>query len=139
MVEAWRRCFRAGLAPQLSDDALHALHAGLLGDDAALVQGCTILPWLDPLVPVEAACPVGYAGWQGDGLATVGEVDEYFAAVCTRMDELLGGPAECRALLIWWDDTPREEARRDLLAEVENELRQRAAAEAADKGGKPPW
>lgn len=142
MLESWRRCFRVGLAPQLSDAALHALHAGLSGDDAALLQGQTTQPPPSPAwqgLPVEAACPIGYAGWQGEGLVTVGEVEEFFSAVCARTDLLLGGPGECRWLLNFWDDTPRETARRALLAEVEAELRQRAAAEAADKGGKPPW
>ncbi len=107
------------------------------------MQGRTVEPFSvaegGALHEVEAACPIGYAGWQGDGLATVGEVDEFFAATCARMDTLLHEEAGCRILLNFWDDTPREEARRLLLMEVEAELRQRAAAEAADKGGKPPW
>ena len=68
--------------------------------------------------PVEAACALGYCGWQGDGLETVGEVEEFFARACFEADQRLGEPAACRWFLNWFDDTPRDEMRRELLAEV---------------------
>jgi hypothetical protein len=74
---------------------------------------------------VEAACAVAYAGWQGDGLETVGEVDGFFARVCFASDQALGEPASCRYFLNWVDGTERCEMRRLLLAEVQLVLAER--------------
>jgi hypothetical protein len=129
-MESWRKVWREGLAPQLSNPALTALRRALLTDDARLIQGATTSP--PPLQcvadwPVEAACVLGYCGWQGDGHETVGEVEEFFALACFEADKLLGEPAACRWFLNWFDDTPRDEARSLLLAEVNRELARRAA------------
>lgn len=93
----------------------------LESDDQRLVQGVTTSP--PPLQsvqdwPVEAACAVGYCGWAGDGLETVGEVEEFFARVCHECDRLLGEPAGCRHLLNWFDEAPRDEMRQHLAGEV---------------------
>src|SRR5262249_42196250 len=61
--------------------------------------------------PVEAACAVGFCGWQGDGLETVAEVEEFFARVCFEIDQRLGEPAACRWFLNWFDETPRDDMR----------------------------
>ena len=129
-MESWRKVWREGLAPQLSNPALTALRRGLLTDDARLIQGATTSP--PPLQcvsdwPVEAACVLGFCGWQGDGRETVGEVEEFFALACFEADKRLGEPAACRWFLNWFDDTPRDEARGLLLAEVNRELARRAA------------
>jgi hypothetical protein len=78
---------------------------------------------------VEAACGLGYCGWQGDGLETVAEVEEFFARTCFEADQRLGEPAACRWFLNWFDETPREEMRRQLLPEVNRSLAQRLAEE----------
>lgn len=75
--------------------------------------------------PVEAACPIGYAGWHGDGLDTVGEVEEFFARACFEADRRMGEPAACRWLLNWIDDTPRDEMRVLLADEIDLELYRR--------------
>src|SRR5262249_49069104 len=77
-----------------------------------------------------AACVVGYCGWQGEGLETVAEVEEFFARVCYETDQVLGEPAACRWFLNWFDETPRDEVRPELLAEVNRTLAQRRAADA---------
>ena len=123
--EAWRHVWRKGLAPTLTDDNLEALRKALAEDDARLVQGATTQP--PPLMcvqdwPVEAACLIGVCGWLGDGLQTVAEVEEFFAKTCFKIDERMGEPAACRWLLNWYDDTPRDEMRRELLAEVNFEI-----------------
>jgi hypothetical protein len=84
--------------------------------------------------PCEGACLVGYAGWKGEHLETVGDVEEYFARACFEADQRLGEPAGCRWLLNFFDDTPRDEMRRELLFEVERELERRdeKLREAAD-------
>jgi hypothetical protein len=76
--------------------------------------------------PVEAACALGYCGWQGEKLETVGDVEEYFARCCFEADQKLGEAAACRWFLNWFDDTPRDEMRKELLAEVERAIEDRA-------------
>lgn len=131
MIESWREVWRRGFAPGLSASALQALAAALRSDDPRLSQGSTTTP--PPLMCVqdwdcEAACVVGYCGWQGEDLTTVGEVEEYFARACFEADRRLGEPAACRHLLTFWDDTPRPAARAQLLGEVERTLAERGAA-----------
>jgi hypothetical protein len=130
-MESWRKVWRDGLAPHLSTAGLEALRRALLADDGRLVQGATTVP--PPLMcvqdwPVEAACVLGFCGWQGDGLETVGEVEEYFARMCFEADKALGEPAACRWFLNWFDECPRTEARQELLAEVNRTLAQRIRA-----------
>jgi hypothetical protein len=86
-----------------------------------------VLDW-----PVEGACVVGYCAWQGDGLDTVGEVEETFARVCFEADQRLGEPAAVRYFLNWYDDTPRDEMRRELLSEVNRALSERYVPGAAE-------
>jgi hypothetical protein len=121
-MTAWQKIFREAIAPQLSTRALLALKKALAVDDPALIQGATTEP--PPLSavqdwPVEAACAVAFAGWQGEGLATVGEVEDFFARICWGADKALGEPAGCRWFLNWFDETPRGQMRRELLAEID--------------------
>ena len=140
-MESWKKVWREGLAPQLSTGALEALRAGLMNDDPQLLQGATTTP--PPLQcvqdwPVEAACALGFCGWQGDGLETVGQVEEHFAKCCFEADQRLGEPAACRWFLNWFDDTPRDAMRRELLAEVELALADRVpVAPAAQPAAAP--
>jgi hypothetical protein len=78
----------------------------------------------------EAGCVISFCGWQGLGLTTVGEVEEFFAKVTYECDQRMGEPAACRFLLNWLDDTPRNQMRRELLEEVELSLQQRAETAA---------
>ncbi len=124
----WRMVWRNGFAPSLSNDGLLALRDALRGDDPRLVQGATTSP--PPLLcvqdwPVEGCCALGFCGWQGDGLLTVGEVEAHFAKCCYEADRRLGEPAACRWFLNWFDDTPRTAMRKELLNEVERELSER--------------
>jgi hypothetical protein len=57
-------------------------------------------------------------------------VEEYFARLCFEADQRLGEPAVCRWFLNWFDDTPRDVMRRELLAEVERALAERNATAA---------
>jgi hypothetical protein len=139
-MESWRTVWREGFAPSLSTAGLEALRNALAADDPRLTQGSTTTP--PPLMcvqdwPVEAACALGYCGWQGEGLRTVGEVEEYFAKCCFEADQRLGEPAACRWFLNWYDDCPRDEMRRELLAEVERSLFERRNAESPLKVGCP--
>lgn len=134
-MEMWRNVWRKGFAPNLSTTALNALATALRHDDPGLLQGCTTTP--PPLLCVqdfkcEGGCAVAFCGWKGERLETVGEVEEYFAKLCFEANESLGATYDvgCRWFLNWFDDTPRPEMRRELLAEVELELSRRANAVA---------
>jgi hypothetical protein len=121
-MTAWQRSFREGIAPLISTRALLALKRALTQDDPALIQGATTSPLPLQAVqdwPVEAACAVAFAGWQGEGLTTIGEVEDYFANICFGADKALGEPAGCRWFLTWFDETPRPEMRLALLAEID--------------------
>jgi hypothetical protein len=131
-MEAWRSVWRNGFLPQFSDAALAALQDGLERDDARILQGATTSP--PPLICVqdwacEAACPVGFACWQGDSLHTVGEVEEAFAIACFEADKRLGETSGCRWGLNWLDDAPRDEMRRELGAEASAEIARREATQ----------
>ena len=133
-MELWRNVWRKGFVPVLSTAGLVALREARQNDDPRLVQGATTTP--PPLLcvqdwPVEACCALGYCGWQGDDLHTVGEVEEHFAKCCFEADERLNEPAGCRHFLNWFDDTPRTDMVRDLLNEVELALTNRVFTPAA--------
>ena len=127
-MESWRKVWREGLAPHLSTVGLQALEQALREDDPRLIQGATTSP--PPLQcvedwPVESCCVLGYCAWQGDGLQTVGEIEETFAQLCFEADQVLGEPAACRWFLNWYDEVSREEMCRELLAEVKLVLAER--------------
>ncbi len=138
-MDSWRKVWREGFAPLLSTTGLQALKRALREDDGRLLQGATTSP--PPMMcvqdwPVEATCAIGFCAWQGEGLETVGEVEEFFARACHEADDRLGEPAACRYFLNWFDDTPRDQMRRILLEEVEFVLNQRfPVAEPAKQPG----
>jgi hypothetical protein len=136
-MESWRNVWRVGLAPLLSMESLEALRQALETDDPRLVQGVTCRP--PPLEcvrdwPVEAADAIAFCGWQGDGRETVAEVEEFFARVCFEIDRQMGEPAAYRWFLNWFDDTPRDEMRRELIAEVQRSLAGRLSDEVPGEG-----
>lgn len=117
----WQKVFHTAVAPLISDEGLTALATALETDDPRLIQGATTTP--PPLMcvqdyPVEAACAITLTGWLGDGLVTVGECETYFARMCYHIDQALGEPAGCRHFLGWYDETPRDVMRQELLASV---------------------
>lgn len=124
-MESWKTIWRYGFVPELSVTKLEKLRDALERDDPRITQGSTTTP--PPLMcvldwPVEAACILGYCGWQCDDLTTVGEVELFFAKICFNADQRLKEPAACRWFLIWFDDTPRDEMRRDLITEIKTNL-----------------
>ena len=130
-LEPWRLAWRQGIAPQLSEDALMALEAALASDNPAIIQGATFDP--PPLLcfrdwPVQAACPIGYAIWQGDSIRNVHEVEEAFIAMSLACNKLVG-TGGFSAFLSWVDDSPRKLMRRELAEEVQQTLIQRQEVE----------
>lgn len=127
---SWQTTWRT-FAKYLPTEGLEALAKALKEDDPRLLQGATTSP--PPLQcvqdwPVEAACAIGFCGWQGQECQTVGEVEEFFARTCFEVDHDLG-PAYCRWFLNWFDETPRDEMREKLLPEVVLELDRRKELE----------
>lgn len=133
-MESWRKVWREGLAPLMSTIDLQELYRGLARDDARLTQGATsVPPPIQHLLdwPIEGACVIGYGAWQADGLATVGELETHFAEMCWEADRRLGEPAAVRYFLNWYDETPRDEMRRQLMSEIQHELAERFEPEPA--------
>jgi hypothetical protein len=120
-MESWRQVWRDGFVPVISTNGLEALRVALQGDDPRLTQGSTTTP--PPLMcvqdwPVEAACALGYCGWQGDDLVTVGQVEEFFARVCFEADTRLGEPAACRTRMFRGRHSPRRAGRMSMVLEL---------------------
>ena len=135
-MDTWRKVWRNGFAPALSINGLRALRRALASNDSRLAQGATTFP--PPLAsardwPVEAACALGFCAWQGEQLETVGEVGEFFSRCCFEADQRIGKPAASRWFLKWFDDTPREEMRRELLTEVNRAIHERYSPMAPAK------
>jgi hypothetical protein len=128
-VESWRKVWREGFAPLLSRKALVALSKALEYNDPSLIQRRTTDPvpgvgrfGIDSETsadsPLCGACAIGYCGWKGEGLETVGEVEEFFASICHEADKRLGEPGGCRWFLNWFDETDRRDTIPELAAEV---------------------
>lgn len=118
--QSWAMVWRQGFLPSLNHAHLAALLVALETDSVQLTQGSTTIPPLLMAVqdwPVEAADALGFMGWKGSGLDTIGEVGEFFARLCFEADQRFGEAAACRWFLSWFDDTPRDEMRRELAAE----------------------
>lgn len=136
-MEAWCTVFREGFLPGFSDAGLEALREALAGNDPRLIQQGTTRP--PPLMcvqdwPCEAADAVGWPAWQGGrnpACLTVGDVEEAFARACHEADARVGEEGGCRWFLNFWDDGPRDDVFRRVLAEVEFELTQRRKAAGA--------
>jgi hypothetical protein len=79
---------------------------------------------------VEACCPLCYALLDGKQpyAVSVGPMEERFAQACWEADQLLGEPAAVRYFLNWVDETPRQQMRQELLAEVKLALTPNAGA-----------
>ena len=133
MTEAAKRVWEQGFAPLLSTESLEALRVALDEDDERILQnGTTDPPPLRSKLGARCThgCPVAYCG-MADGLQTVGEVEEFFTAVCLGVDNALGEPAAARYFLNWVDETPRVEMREELAALVRRTLAERLATEEA--------
>ena len=120
-MNAWKRAWRMGLANLLTPAGINALRTALETDDPRLVQGATTQPLPIALFAdecVEGACAVGFCLWQGLGLDRVGDLNREFRRLCASADDLLDEPLGTIAFLNWFDDAPRDEMRREMLAEI---------------------
>jgi hypothetical protein len=130
---AWQLAWRAFL-PSLPTAGLDALATDVADDERYLIQNAT--PFPPPLDcasdwPIAAACAVALTAWKGQGLSTVGQVEEAFARACAAASERTGDPTGARYFLNWFDETDRPTMRRELLAEVNLALKDREVVAAA--------
>lgn len=133
-MESWRKVWRDGFVPQLSMEALKALRYALMEDIEELAQCYTVSPPPAEMFKndePEKACAIGYMGWKADGCETVGAVEAFFTKACLGCDDAMQEHAACRHFLNWFDETPREIMRRELLPEVNLAIQQKEAEVAA--------
>jgi hypothetical protein len=128
-LEAWKKVWREGIVLSLNTPGLEALRRALATGDRRVVQSCTAWPktaghGVCQDRPVGYACALGFCGWQGEGLETVGEVEAFVAKVCFETDQRLNNAAVWR-FINWYDATQLETARRELLPEIDRELARR--------------
>lgn len=125
-MEPWRKVWREGLAPVISSAGLFALRDALRADDPRLIQGDTTRPLRDTEHRlIVGAGAIAFCGWQGNGLEVVKDVSKYFVQICCDADARLGEEKAVYAFIEWYDETPRDTMRRELLSEVERELARR--------------
>ncbi len=127
-METWRFIFRKGFAPLLSFSALEALKSGIQQDDPALLQGCVVFPKLIPGfwdVPAVATGLLAYIGKEGEGLFSVAEVTEFHNRLKEAAAQKLGAVNIAQGFIEWFDKTPRQLMRKELLKEVRREIKAR--------------
>ncbi len=114
--ESWRK-----IAKVLPLDGLERLRDALRNDDHKLVQIATTVPAFDSLASqiCEGGCAIGYAFT--NGINTTESVRESFRKVRDEVDPSY-------LFTYWFDMTPRDEMRRELLPEVERAIQEREGA-----------
>jgi hypothetical protein len=112
-MEPWRRSWRR-IATGLPTKGLQALADALAKKDYSLIQRATFRFADQANQTVIAACPIGYCYWKADVHPLLS------SAVTVRFDS--------RCFVPWFDNMPLDEARRELLPEVNRVLAQRAKA-----------
>jgi hypothetical protein len=126
-VEAWRRAWRDGICPQLTDRGLEALRIALEKDDQKLCIGTTMKPlplYCNRDETIEACCPLCFALLDGQKPSDwmTGELEDRFATACYNAERLMGYPGAAKEFLNWVDSVPRLEMRAKLLLEAVMEL-----------------
>ena len=124
----WEEVFTKGFAPIMSDKELECLRDALINDSIELLQGQTTSPDLLDCIqywPCKGACAIAYAGWKGQNLNLLKEVEEYFSKLCFECDKFFDEPAICRHFLNWFDDTARSEVKSQLVPTINRILNDR--------------
>lgn len=133
-LQPWQVSWRA-IARHLSLAGLTALRDALRADSPELIQGTTVLSQPSglsdgPRWVIVGCCPIGYAGWKGEGLADSGAVANYFSGVCykTRFARPDEPDAVSSPFVGWVDSVPRVRLIAELLPEVEMVIAERLVA-----------
>ena len=134
-MEAWRKTWRDGFAVVLPIQGLVGLLAALEKDDQRLLTGATC--WPPPLQScqndfTEKACGIAWAAAYGaPDSYPVGELETLFAKACWDASALLGDGSACRYFLSYWDETPREQLRKQMIPELRLAISNRASERPA--------
>lgn len=135
MNEVALKIFREGLAPILSLEGLLALERAMETDDPRLLQGGTTEPppfsFCADWKPARA-CLIALPYWLGDGLETLGEIEEAFARTCHEIHLRTGIINAAGELLTPYDTMPREEMIATFLPEVKAAIASRRAVEVEE-------
>jgi hypothetical protein len=133
----WPEIFHAGIAPRLGREGLQALAEALERDSSELIQGETVHPDLNTTWREEectGACALAYPLWKTLELFSIGNTEREFTQLCIKVDNQMGAGAAMRFVL-WFDETPRPEMRRELLREVRRAIEHES--QPADPRGRP--
>jgi hypothetical protein len=135
-TERWRIAWRDCIAPLMSERALKVLAEALETDDQRLVQSGTVVPDGHPMLAEReptGACAIGLMGWLGYELRTAEKVIDFFERTSERAihnaillaqdrgednKQQRTGAAMMGDFLEWFDSSPRDQMRFDLLQEV---------------------
>ena len=109
------------LATKLPTVGLQSLKKALETDDPSLIQGQTYTN--DDLGWITGACAIGYCFWKADVCATVNRV---FSDFCRVYD---ASRFDVSVFMEWFDTSPRERVRQELLPAVNEVLEKRNAME----------
>jgi hypothetical protein len=123
-MKKWQLAFRHA-AKSLSLDGLQALLKALRDDDDALEQGTTTVPtWFYGCreVACEGGCAIGFAAWKS-GAVWARDVQAAFLRVCDSFDGMDG--LTLGDFTGWFDHTPRDQMRAELIQVVEAVITER--------------
>jgi len=125
LIEAWRKCWREGFGPNMSDAELAALYTACDTDDPRLLQGRTVCTIASRAVK---GCATVYPFIRTNPGCKRWEALERFEELCRLAALATGEEDGCRYFLNWWDDCDRTEGRSELMAEIRLEHERREAA-----------
>lgn len=124
-MEQWRRYFRHGIAPLVENAQLEYVLGILKSDSEKMCQGDTVilrkviaesgLTYYHGDLPPVSGCFVSLIHMSDEKL-TANEVDAKFGPFLCRVGLNHGLSSH---FINWFDDSPREEVRRELIAEIE--------------------
>lgn len=130
-MEAWRKAWREGVAPQLTIDELRFLHHGICSKDRRLINGVTAIYDTDYRrrdAPCGGACLLGYVEFHRNADATADDVCETFNDVVATANERLGDGDNIQYLIDFWDDDDNAERQKLMAHEVIRSIRERVRA-----------
>lgn len=119
--KAWQEVFRVAASSCLTRDELLFIRDAIGRDDKRLIQGSTAKPPAIPCVydwPAECGCLFGLLAFRDGKQPTVAQVENEFARIVNAIDARFPMRA-AYYFLNWFDETPRDTMRAELLAEID--------------------
>ena len=129
-MESWKKSF-AHIADVCGVPALQVLRTAVSENYCSLIQGTTVAyePATNPGDrTVCGACAVGYMYWKADDMDFADDVEEAVAATFSEVAKKAGWDRAPDLFTNWYDETPRDEMRRELLPVIDANIRRLEAA-----------